>query len=42
MEGGITCDFGRLDTMAKAHDKPGEEITVTAILEHCKPGDILL
>lgn len=41
LEGGITCDFGRLDVMAKSHST-GEQITVKGILARCAPGDCLL
>ena len=41
LEGGITCDFGRLDVMAKSHST-GDEITVQGFLARCTPGDCVL
>jgi len=41
LEGGIRCNFGKFDRMAKGN-KVGETVYVDGFLRRCEPGDILI
>jgi hypothetical protein len=41
LEGGIRCNFGKFDLMAK-NNKIGETVYVDGFLRRCEPGDILI
>jgi hypothetical protein len=41
LEGGIRCNFGEFDLMAK-NNKVGETVYVDGFLRRCEPGDILI
>ena len=41
LEGGIRCNFGKFDRMAKGN-KVGDIVHVDGFLRRCEPGDILL
>lgn len=41
LEGGIRCNFGKLDLMAKGN-KVGKTVHVDGFLRRCEPGDILI